>query len=154
MLYDNLGFRFQVSVFSSAAGCGAASQIGIETLKKRITNIEQGIMNFEVRYSIIRNFLFDILRFAVPTMYSFIRGFWCQDIALRFPVKPDTWNLLTAPLLPRWGCFTRVCFWKKPFNIQFSASGGSGLGPNEQGKVSPFPCWLRSDRINSDDLSF
>jgi hypothetical protein len=31
----------------------AASQIEIEILKKRITNIEQGIINFEVRYSII-----------------------------------------------------------------------------------------------------
>jgi hypothetical protein len=29
----------------------AASQIEKETLKKRITNIEQGIMNVEVRYS-------------------------------------------------------------------------------------------------------
>jgi hypothetical protein len=50
-----VGFRFFAgggSVFSSAAGCGAASQIGIETLK-------------------IRNFLFDILRFAVPTMFQF-----------------------------------------------------------------------------------
>jgi hypothetical protein len=61
-----------------------AGQIEKETLKKRITNIEQGITNIEVRYSIIiifekrlsaaiphfiiRNFLFDILRFAVPTM--------------------------------------------------------------------------------------
>jgi hypothetical protein len=47
------GFWVLGSGFSSAAGCGAASQIGIETLKKRITNIEQGIMNVEVRYSII-----------------------------------------------------------------------------------------------------
>ena len=31
----------------------AASQIEIETLKKRITNIEQGITNIEVWYSII-----------------------------------------------------------------------------------------------------
>jgi hypothetical protein len=51
------GSRFWVlgSGFSSAAGCGAASQIGIETLKKRIMNIEQGITNIEVRYSIIIN---------------------------------------------------------------------------------------------------
>jgi hypothetical protein len=35
------------SGFSAAAG-----QIGKETLKKRIMNIEQGIMNVEVRYSI------------------------------------------------------------------------------------------------------
>jgi hypothetical protein len=31
----------------------ASSQIEKETLKKRITNIEQGISNIEVRYSII-----------------------------------------------------------------------------------------------------
>jgi hypothetical protein len=41
-----------VSGVSPAAGRGAASQIEKETLKKRITNIEQGIMNVEVRYSI------------------------------------------------------------------------------------------------------
>jgi hypothetical protein len=57
------------------------SLIEKETLKKRISNIEQGITNVEVRYSIIfifekrlsaaiphfiiRYFLFDILRFAV-----------------------------------------------------------------------------------------
>jgi hypothetical protein len=61
-----------------------------ETLKKRITNIEQGITNIEVRYPIIiifekrlsaaishfiiLNFLSDILRFAVPTKCSFIKG--------------------------------------------------------------------------------
>jgi hypothetical protein len=43
----------QCSDFSAAAGRGAARQIEKETLKKRITNIEQGIMNIEVRYSII-----------------------------------------------------------------------------------------------------
>jgi hypothetical protein len=74
--------------FNVVVGCGAASQIEKETLKKRITNIEQGITNIEVRYSIIiifekrlraaiphfiiRNFLFDILRFAVPTMCNFV----------------------------------------------------------------------------------
>ncbi len=42
------GVRFQVS-----ARPRASSQIEKETLKKRITNIEQGITNIEVRYSII-----------------------------------------------------------------------------------------------------
>jgi hypothetical protein len=49
--------------FGCSAGCGpapplarkAASKIELETLKKRITNIEQGIMNVEVRYSIDLN---------------------------------------------------------------------------------------------------
>jgi hypothetical protein len=69
------------SQFSPAASKKTAGLIEKETLKKRITNIEQGITNIEVRYSIIiifekrlsaanphfiiRNFLFDILRFAV-----------------------------------------------------------------------------------------
>jgi hypothetical protein len=46
------GLEVQDSVFSAAAGKRVASQIEKETLKKRITNIEQGIMNLEVRYSI------------------------------------------------------------------------------------------------------
>ena len=62
----------------------ASSQIEKRNSEKRIMNIEQGITNIEVRYSIIiifekrlsvaishfiiRNFLFDILRFAVPTV--------------------------------------------------------------------------------------
>jgi hypothetical protein len=84
-------------VCSTASGCGPSSQIEKETLKKRITNVEQGITNIEVRYSIsiiiekrlsaaipnfiIRNFLFDILRFAVPAMCSIIRGL--KDIFIR-----------------------------------------------------------------------
>jgi len=44
--------RFQVSVFSVAAGQKTAGQIEKETLKKRISNIEQGIMNVELVYSI------------------------------------------------------------------------------------------------------
>jgi hypothetical protein len=40
-------------VFSAVAGKKASSQIEIETLKKQISNIEQGITNIEVRYSII-----------------------------------------------------------------------------------------------------
>jgi hypothetical protein len=64
-----------------------ASLIEKATLKKRISNIEQGIMNVEVRFSIIiifekrlsaaiphfiiRNFLFDILRFAVKLYVSY-----------------------------------------------------------------------------------
>jgi hypothetical protein len=81
------GVRFQVSAQPLAKK--TAGLIGKETLKKRITNIEQGITNIEVGYStcrellcrtiiiifekrlsaaiphfIIRNFLFDILRFA------------------------------------------------------------------------------------------
>jgi hypothetical protein len=75
------------------------------TLKKRITNIEQGITNIEVRYSIIiifkkrlsaaipyfiiRDFLFDILRFAVPTMCSFMKGFGTFEPDTRHPT-PDT----------------------------------------------------------------
>ena len=67
-------------MFSPAAGKKTADLIEKETLKKRITNNEQGITNIEVRYSIInifekrlseaiphfiiRNFLLDILRFA------------------------------------------------------------------------------------------
>jgi hypothetical protein len=47
MLLETKGFRCQVS------GRGASSQIEKETLKKRISNIEQGITNIEVRYSII-----------------------------------------------------------------------------------------------------
>ena len=48
------GYRgFQVSGVSAAAGQKAASQIEKETMKKRIMNIEQGITNIEVRYSII-----------------------------------------------------------------------------------------------------
>ena len=39
-------------MFSTASGCGPSSQIEKETLKKRITNVEQGITNIEVRYSI------------------------------------------------------------------------------------------------------
>jgi len=73
-----------VSGVSPAAGKKNGQFNQKKTLKKRITNIEQGIMNIEVRYStiiiferrlsaaipyfIIRNFLFDILRFAVPTI--------------------------------------------------------------------------------------
>jgi hypothetical protein len=65
---------------SGAAGLKSGQFNQKKTLKKRITNIEQGITNIEVRYSIIiifekrlsaaiphfiiRNFLFDILRFA------------------------------------------------------------------------------------------
>ena len=45
------GVRFQVSA-SPLAG-KVASLIEKETLKKRITNVEQGITNIEVRYSII-----------------------------------------------------------------------------------------------------
>jgi len=41
-----------VSGVSPAAGKKAAGQIEKETLKKQITNIEQGIKNVEVRYSI------------------------------------------------------------------------------------------------------
>jgi len=41
-----------VSGVSPAAGKKTAGLIEKETLKKRITNIEQGIMNVEVRYSI------------------------------------------------------------------------------------------------------
>jgi hypothetical protein len=83
------GSRFRHSRFSPAAGRERPVKSKKETLKKRITNIEQGITNIEVRYSIIiiyekrlsaaippfiiRNFLFDILRFAAPTMCSFIR---------------------------------------------------------------------------------
>jgi hypothetical protein len=51
------GLEFRGSGFSAASIRGAASQFGIETLKKRITNVEQGIMNFEVRYFIIITFL-------------------------------------------------------------------------------------------------
>jgi len=47
--------RVQVSDVSQAAGKQAAGQIGKETLKKRISNIEQGIMNVEGRYSIDLN---------------------------------------------------------------------------------------------------
>jgi hypothetical protein len=77
-----------VSGFSTALARKAARLIEKGTLKKRITNIEQGITNIEVRYSVIiifekrlsvaiphfviRNFLFDILRFAVPSMCGFI----------------------------------------------------------------------------------
>ncbi len=43
---------FKGSGFSPAAGQKKAGQIEKETLKKRITNNEQGIMNVEVRYSI------------------------------------------------------------------------------------------------------
>jgi hypothetical protein len=46
------GSAVQGSGFSAAAGRGAASQIEKETKEKRISNIEQGITNFEVRYSI------------------------------------------------------------------------------------------------------
>ena len=47
--------RFQVSVFrcQRRRWWRASSLIEIETLKKRITNIEQGTRNIEVRYSII-----------------------------------------------------------------------------------------------------
>ncbi|CAB1082461.1 hypothetical protein D1AOALGA4SA_10079 [Olavius algarvensis Delta 1 endosymbiont] len=64
------------------------------------------MMNIEVRYStiviflkrlsaaiphfIIRNFLFDILRFAVPTICSLTQGFTCQK---SLPQYPDTRNL-------------------------------------------------------------
>jgi hypothetical protein len=44
------GFRCQVSEPPLAKK--KASLIEKETFKKRITNIEQGIMNIEVRYSI------------------------------------------------------------------------------------------------------
>jgi hypothetical protein len=45
-----MGVRFQLSALPPAKKTGG--QIDKETLKKRITNIEQGIMNVEVRYSI------------------------------------------------------------------------------------------------------
>jgi len=70
------GVRFQVSAWPSTS-----SLIAEKTLKKRITNIEQGITNIEVRQSIIiifekrlsaaiphfiiRHFLFGILRFVL-----------------------------------------------------------------------------------------
>jgi hypothetical protein len=57
-LFEVLGSRFWVqgsevqgSRFSPAAGRGGPVKTKNETLKKRITNIEQGIMNVEVRYS-------------------------------------------------------------------------------------------------------
>jgi hypothetical protein len=46
-----LRFAFNVS-YKRRRWPRASSQIEKETLKKRITNIEQGIMNVEVRYSI------------------------------------------------------------------------------------------------------
>jgi hypothetical protein len=70
-----------VSGVSAAPAKKTAGQIEKETLKKRISNFEQGMSNFEVRYSIILNHkgqsaaippfdirysIFDILRFAVP----------------------------------------------------------------------------------------
>jgi hypothetical protein len=87
------GVRCQVSVFSPAAGRIAASQFEKETLKKRITNIEQEIMNpppadkcrskvfyrfilirnsqsEAIPHFIIRYFLFDILRFAFIVSYE------------------------------------------------------------------------------------
>jgi len=64
----------------------ALFKITKETLKKRITNIEQGITNIEVRYAIIiivekrlrtviphfiiRHFLFDILRLCGSLLNS------------------------------------------------------------------------------------
>jgi len=77
-----LGFKDHGPRFSPAVGKKTAGQIAKESLKKRITNIEVRysiIIIFEKRLSaaipdfIIRNFLFDILRFAVPTMRSFTR---------------------------------------------------------------------------------
>jgi len=46
------GLKVQGSGFSPAAGKKMAGLIEKETQKMRITNIEQGIMNVEVRYSI------------------------------------------------------------------------------------------------------
>jgi len=43
---------FDVGSYERRRWPRAASQIEKETLKKRIANIEQGIMNVEVRYSI------------------------------------------------------------------------------------------------------
>jgi hypothetical protein len=108
------GFRFQVSAQPLAKK--TAGLIGKETLKKRITNIEQGITNIEVGYStcrellcrtiIIRNLLFDILRFAVPTMGSFIQGVRNTDFGLagfqtkmkkRFAFHSRRWLAVSAP---------------------------------------------------------
>jgi hypothetical protein len=52
MFSVNNALSVLISVFSAAAGLKAVSQIENETLKKRITNMEQGIMKVEVRYSI------------------------------------------------------------------------------------------------------
>ena len=76
-------------MFSSAASQKTGRSNRERNIEKRISNIEQGISNIEVRYSIInilkirlsaaiphfiiRNFLFDILRFAVQAGCSFIR---------------------------------------------------------------------------------
>ena len=46
------GSRFSVHGSAPPPAQITAGQIEKETLKKRITNIEQGIMNVEVRYSI------------------------------------------------------------------------------------------------------
>jgi hypothetical protein len=73
--------RFHGSALPSAKQ--TAGQIENETLKKRITNIEvrysiniiiEKRLSAAIPHFIIRNFLFDILRFAVPTMCSFIQG--------------------------------------------------------------------------------
>jgi hypothetical protein len=53
------GFKVQGSMVQGSAPPLAkqtAGQLEKETLKKRITNIEQGITNIEVRYSIINIF--------------------------------------------------------------------------------------------------
>jgi hypothetical protein len=52
MLLNNQGLRFQVPGF----GC---QPFGMTNDKWRMTNIEQGIMNIDVRYSIIIIFLKD-----------------------------------------------------------------------------------------------
>ena len=106
-----------------------AGQIFKETLKKRILrrriNIEYRTRNneyrsnvfyhfrFEERLStaiphfIIRNFLFDILRFAVKLMKFHTR---CQDLAPRFP---DTRNLTPKIYKLRHCCPAGASFYER-----------------------------------------
>ncbi len=57
MLSETEGFPPADQCSAPPSAKKTAGQIELETLKKRITNIEQGIMNVEVRYSARRELL-------------------------------------------------------------------------------------------------
>jgi hypothetical protein len=70
MLSENEGFRCQVSVFSPAAGRGAASQIEKETNEHRTSNnvfclfykrLSEAIPPFDIRYSAVLRFAFNFV---------------------------------------------------------------------------------------------
>jgi len=70
-LVQNEGFRFQVSVFSAAAGRGAVSQIEKEANERRIHHRRRKHENYLVFFACIR----------LPSLFSCLTGvlWWFRD---------------------------------------------------------------------------